>query len=145
MTAWEYNLQLLMLIWSCSQCITKVILSLIVIQKTVWSKVLWWLIGHVWIKGGLILTAHLSKPLKHPSWNCCLLPDNVDQSQITPVYCKLVGDLHSLAESRRKVYNGETKKRNVRVVLLFPRGAAAPFIIIWQETMSNVWRKNGVK
>lgn len=64
---------------------------------------LWWLIGHVWIKGGLILTAHLSKLLKNPSWNCCLLPDNVDQPQITPACCQLVGDLQSLAESRKTV------------------------------------------
>lgn len=107
--------------------------------ETIWSKELRWLIVHVWIKGGLILTAHLSKPLKQPSWNCSLLPDNVDQSQITPAECKLVGDPHSLAESRKKVYNGEAKKRNARLVRLFPRSAVAPFIIIWQEEkMSNV-------
>lgn len=34
-------------IWSRCQCLTKIILSLIIIQKTVWSKVLPWLIGHV--------------------------------------------------------------------------------------------------
>lgn len=111
MTAREYNLQLLKCIWSCSLCLTKIILSLIIIQKSIWSKVSWWLIGHVWIKGNLIPTAHLSKPLKHPSWNCCRLPDNIDQSQITPAYCKLAWDLHSLAERRKEIYNWATEKK----------------------------------
>lgn len=145
MTAREYNLQYLKLIWSHCWCLTKIILSLIIIQKAIWNKVLCWVIGHVWIKGGLILTAHLSKLLKHLSWNCCLLPDKVDQPHITPAYCKLVGDLHSLVKSRREVYNGETKKRNMRLVQMLPRNTMALFIIIWQEAMSNEQIEKGIK
>lgn len=118
MTVREYNLQLLKCVWSCFLCLTKIILSLIIIHKSIWSKVLWWLIGHVWIKGNLIPTAHLSKPLKHPSWNCCRLPDNIDQSQITPAYCKLAWDLRSLVERRKEIYNGaaEKKEREIAAV-----------------------------
>ena len=83
-TATEYNLQLLKLIRSCRLCRTKMLLCLIIIWKTTWSEVLWRLIGYVWIKGGLILTAHLFKLLKRPSWNFYLLPDNGARSQITP-------------------------------------------------------------
>lgn len=75
-----------------------------IIQRIICIEVLWWLIGNAWIKGDLILMIHLFKPLKRPSRNSCLLPDNVDQSHITPAYCQLVGDPHSLTEGRRRVY-----------------------------------------
>lgn len=90
-----------------------IILSLIIIPRIIWSEVLWWLIGNVWIKGDLIRMAHLFKPLKHPSRNSCLLPNKVDQSHITPACCKLVGDLHSLTESRKKVYRDQEKKYKI--------------------------------
>lgn len=117
-TAREYNLRLLKPIWTHCHCLPKIILSFIIIQKTLMRLILWWLIGQVLIKDGLILTAHLCKLLKPPSQNCCLLPDNVEESQITPAYCKLWEDLCSLAQSRKIVYNRETEKSNMRLALV---------------------------
>lgn len=84
--------------------------------------------------------------VQQPSWNCYLLPENGGQSQTAPAYCKLVKDLHSLVKAEvGGDCNGETKKRNVRLVLLFPTCAVAPFVIIWHEanddSIDEKWNK----